>query len=186
MPPISTLKPPQQRNTSQQNNSNCQTTGNDFSLTTPRARTALVSASPLVRPMCAQHIAILHDTFPENPVSGHFTTIAPARPAHYAHTPKDRQRTTNTNFLCNLLTSSTRRRGMWKKLSSNFSLTCVCRSGKQSLIFLNTSLLSCEHIEPLIHESFEVPSLLCSHNEVSLSRTFAILIYNYSIDTMHN
>lgn len=73
-----------------------------------------------------------------------------------------------------LRTSSTNRRGIWKKLSNNFSFTWVCKSGKHSFMLRSTSLLSCEHIDPLIHESFEVPSLLCSHNEVSLSRTFAI------------
>jgi len=72
-------------------------------------------------------------------------------------------------------TSSTFLLGMWKNDSNNFSLTCVWRSGKQSLIFLSTSALSCEQMEPPVHESFDVPSLLCSHNDVSLSLTFAIL-----------
>jgi len=54
-------------------------------------------------------------------------------------------------------------------------LTWVCRSGKHSLMLRSTSLFSCEQIEPFIHESFEVPSLLCSHSDVSLSLTFAIL-----------
>lgn len=73
------------------------------------------------------------------------------------------------------VTSSTFLRGIWKKLSNNFSLTWVCSSGKQSLIFLNTSVFSWVHIEPPVHESFDVPSLLWSHKDVSLSRTFAIL-----------
>lgn len=72
-------------------------------------------------------------------------------------------------------TSSTFLLGIWKNDNNSFSLTCVWRSGKQSLIFLNTSALSWEQIEPLVHESLEVPSLLCSHNDVSLSLTFAIL-----------
>lgn len=66
-------------------------------------------------------------------------------------------------------------RGMWKKLSSNLSLTWVCRSGKQSRMFRSTSAFSCEQIEPPVQESFEVPNLLWSHSDVSLSRTFAIL-----------
>lgn len=70
-------------------------------------------------------------------------------------------------------TSSTRRRGIWKKLSNNFNFTCVCKSAKQSLIFLKTSLFSWEQIEPLVH-SLDVPSLLCSHKDVSLSRFAAI------------
>lgn len=82
-------------------------------------------------------------------------------------------------FLCMCIyskqTSSTFLLGMWKNDSNSFSLTCVWSSGKQSLIFLNTSALSWEQIEPPVHESFEVPSLLCSHNDVSLSLTFAIL-----------
>lgn len=71
------------------------------------------------------------------------------------------------------ITSSTRRRGIWKKLSNNFNFTCVCKSAKQSLIFLKTSLFNCEQIEPLVH-SLDVPSLLCSHKDVSLSRFAAI------------
>lgn len=74
-------------------------------------------------------------------------------------------------------TSSTRRRGICRKLSSSLSLTCVWRSGKQSLMFRKTSLFSCEHIEPFIHESFDVPSLLCSQSDVSLSLTFAIFTF---------
>lgn len=74
-------------------------------------------------------------------------------------------------------TSSKFRRGMWKKLNKSFNFTWVCRSGKQSFMFLNTSALSCEHIEPPVQESLEIPSLLWSHKEVSLSRTFAILQY---------
>lgn len=73
------------------------------------------------------------------------------------------------------VTSSTFLRGIWKKLSNNFNFTCVCRSGKQSLIFFKTSAFNCVQIEPLVHESFDVPSLLWSHKDVSLSRTFAIL-----------
>lgn len=73
------------------------------------------------------------------------------------------------------LTSSTFRLGMWKNESSNLSLTCVCRSGKQSLMFRSTSALSCEQIELPVQLSFDVPSLLWSHNDVSLSLTFAIL-----------
>lgn len=42
-------------------------------------------------------------------------------------------------------------------------------------MFLSTSAFSWEHIEPPVQESFEVPSLLWSHNDVSLSRTFAII-----------
>lgn len=68
------------------------------------------------------------------------------------------------------VTSSTRRRGIWNKLNNNFNLTCVWRSGKHSFMLRNTSLFNWEHIEPLIHESFDVPSLLCSHSDVSLSR----------------
>ena len=64
---------------------------------------------------------------------------------------------------------------MWKKLSKSLSLTWVWRSGKQSLIFLSTSAFNCEQIEPPVQESFEIPSLLCNHKDVSLSRTFAIL-----------
>lgn len=74
-------------------------------------------------------------------------------------------------------TSSTRRRGMCRKLSNNFNLTCVCKSGKHSLMLRKTSLFNCEHIEPFIHESFDVPSLLCSHSDVSLSLTFAIFTF---------
>lgn len=74
-------------------------------------------------------------------------------------------------------TSSTRRRGICRKLRSSFNLTCVCRSGKQSLMLRKTSLFSCEHIEPFIHESFDVPSLLCSQSDVSLSLTFAIFTF---------
>lgn len=73
------------------------------------------------------------------------------------------------------LTSSTFRLGMWKNDNSSLSLTCVCRSGKQSLMFRSTSALSCEQIELPVQLSFDVPSLLCSHNDVSLSLTFAIL-----------
>jgi len=73
------------------------------------------------------------------------------------------------------LTSSTLRLGMWKNDRSSLSLTCVCRSGKQSLMFRSTSALSCEQIELPVQLSFDVPSLLCSHNDVSLSLTFAIL-----------
>lgn len=76
-------------------------------------------------------------------------------------------------------TSSTRRRGICRKLSNNFSLTCVCKSGKHSLMLRKTSLFNCEHIEPFIHESFDVPSLLCSHSDVSLSLTFAIFTYTW-------
>lgn len=49
---------------------------------------------------------------------------------------------------------------MWKKLSSSFSLTCVCKSVKTSFMFRRTSLLSCEHIdEPLIHKSKNIASI---------------------------
>lgn len=66
-----------------------------------------------------------------------------------------------------VFTSSTSRRGMWKKLSSSFNLTCVCKSGKHSLMFFSTSLFSCEHMEPLVQLlSLDVPSLLCSHSDV--------------------
>lgn len=59
---------------------------------------------------------------------------------------------------------------MWKKLKSNFNFTCVCKSEKQSFIFLNTSLFNWEHIDELSQESEEaVPNLLCSHKDVSLS-----------------
>lgn len=77
--------------------------------------------------------------------------------------------------MLNTLTSSTLRLGMWKNDRSNLSLTCVCRSGKQPLMFRSTSALSCEQIELPVQLSFDVPSLLCSHNDVSLSLTFAIL-----------
>ena len=72
-------------------------------------------------------------------------------------------------------TSSTFLLGMWKNDNNNFNLTCVCKSGKQSLMFRKTSALSWEQIEPPVQESLDVPSLLCSHNDVSLSLTFAIL-----------
>lgn len=73
------------------------------------------------------------------------------------------------------VTSSTFLRGIWKKLNNNLSFTCVCKSGKQSLIFFKTSAFNWVQIEPVVHESFDVPSLLWSHKDVSLSRTFAIL-----------
>lgn len=65
--------------------------------------------------------------------------------------------------------------GIWKNDNNSFSFTCVCKSGKHSLILRSTSELSCEHIEPPVQESLEVPNLLWSHKEVSLSRTLAIL-----------
>lgn len=73
-----------------------------------------------------------------------------------------------------ILTSSILRRGIWKKDNKSFSLTWVWRSGKQSLMFLRTSEFNCEHIDPLVQESLDVPSLLCSQREISLSLTVAI------------
>lgn len=89
------------------------------------------------------------------------------------------------DWLIVIITSSTSRLGMWNKLSNNFNFTWVCKSAKHSLILRNTSLFNWVQIEPLIHESFEVPSLLCSHSEVSLSRTFAIFPYTDDSLTCH-
>lgn len=80
------------------------------------------------------------------------------------------RKTSSEVFLYETLTSSTHLRGMWKKLNSNFNFTCVCKSEKQSLIFLSTSLFNWEHIDELNQESDEaVPNLLCSHKDVSRS-----------------
>lgn len=87
--------------------------------------------------------------------------VFPQRQCVRARAPKQslrcRRRLGRHDFF---FTSSTILRGMWKKLSSSFSFTCVCRSEKHSLMFRRTSLFSCDMIEPLIHESFDVPSLL--------------------------
>ena len=54
-------------------------------------------------------------------------------------------------------------------------MTCVWSSIKHSWMFFSTSIFNWEHIEPPAQESVLVPSLLWSHNEISLSRTVAIL-----------